>query len=85
MGLGLQGTKEKKPQEKCCPFLPVVIFSHCETLCAEIQYKDQMTFNNTVKNKNEAIQSRNGHIQHSLLCIMDMAWYLEIYRARRQH
>ena len=48
----------------------MVIFSHCETLCAEIQYKDQMTFNNTVKNKNEAIQSRNGHIQHSLLCIM---------------
>ena len=23
MGLGLKGTKMKKPQEKCCPFLPV--------------------------------------------------------------
>lgn len=52
----------------------MVIVSHCETQCAEIQYKDQMTFNNNLKNKNEAIQSRNGYIQHSLLCIMDMTW-----------
>ena len=31
MGLGLQGTKEKKPKEKCCPF-PPVSNNHSENL-----------------------------------------------------
>ena len=47
MGLGLKGTKEKKHQEKCCPFPPVIMTKFTSKNSLFTIYFSKFTFGNS--------------------------------------